>query len=1679
MKTSAKRKYIETHRKNGRPQAHRLLFISLAAILCAAPLLSSDAAAATYYLDAANGDDANPGTSDQPWRTLGKAREAVAGGDTIIVYEGSYGSYIARGYSSATVDIRSDWLTWRAAPGEQPRLSRILLDNQNGPYNIFLRFDGFVIEAQAGARAAVEVRGSEYFQLLNCDVIGRGASQTSYGFYGWNNSGNITIEGCTFSGGDNTGRFEGFGHAIYVPGADNVAIANNEIRQFWHYGIGASCLNVTISGNNIHKTGGDGIFLGSGGGPTVIEDNRVHDLYLYTPELTETATSTTWSSDGTVMSNPGASWGVDAPFSWVNNVEIRIVSGDNVRTGDHEVVVAAVSANTITLSKSIKSDPTGPAPSNVDYYFIDKTHGDLMQFAAGAATNNVTIRGNEFYDCYGQIWWLNPHATSVNSTGWLIENNLCWNDYTDADTEGGGTVLVGKTDGTVIRNNTFIGRLYLSSSTNLELHSNVVSYWVEGTETIAAEDYNYVNRGPTSLTGANSVLLHSGMSNDDWNDTEFRAQFADYSTGDFSPTANSALIDRGDPSNSATIDITGAVRSGTPDIGCYEYGAGESEPLSSDAPVLEPIGNKEVFEAEELAFTISATDPDGDTVTYSLHNPPARAELDPSTGAFSWTPAYDQAGTYGVTFVASDGTNEDSETITISVWNAGRPPELTSIGDRSGSEGVPISLELSASDPDGDALTYSGQNLPDGATLSDQTFSWTPGYTQAGSYDVTFSVSDGALDDSETVTLTIANTNRSPSFTSTADQSVEESAALNFTVSATDSDGDPLTYSASGLPSGATFSDASFAWTPDFDQEGSYSVTFTASDGAAQDSQTVGITVSNSNRAPVFAPVSDQSVSENAQLSFSVSATDADGDAVIYSAASLPNGASFSNQTFTWTPTYTQAGTYTASFVAGDGQDQTTESVTISVSNVNRAPALAAIGDQAFSENTAGGFTLSASDPDNDTLTYSSSSLPTGANLSGGTFTWTPGYTQAGTYSVTLTVSDGQAEDSETVTLTVSNTNRAPYFGDTPDRTVSENASLNFSVSATDTDGDSLSYSATNLPAGATFSGRTFDWTPTYAQAGTYSVQFTADDGQDQTSQTVGIVVDNVNRAPVLASIGSQSIDENSALSFPISASDADGETVTYSALNLPSGAALSGGTFTWTPTYEQAGSYQITFIADDGTDQDSELVTVTVANVNRPPVLDTIGARAVAEDSLLTFSVSASDPDGQQITYSASGLPDGATFADGVFRWTPSYEQAGAYSVTFSAGDGAATDVETVALTVEHVNRAPVLSAIANQTVTENTALSFSVSASDPDGDDVTITAGSLPAGATFSAESFAWTPTYEQAGSYELTFTASDGSAADTETVTVTVGNTNRPPELLAIGDKSTDEDAALTFTVTADDPDGDTITYSAQDLPDGAGFSANQFSWTPTYLQEGNHTVTFVASDGQAQDSQAVVISVGNVNRAPVLTEIADQSVSENTQLSFAVSATDPDGDAVSYAASDLPTGAAFAGTTFAWTPTYEQAGVFNVTFSASDGDLTDSQTVAIAVGNANRAPVLGELSDQTVDEETTLSFAVTATDADSDTLDLTASDLPDGATFANQAFNWTPRPDQADATYDVLFVASDGDLQDTQTVRITVNSVDTTAPVVSRTSPAAEAIQAPLNSLVIIDRKSTRLNSSHYS
>jgi len=182
-------------------------------------------------------------------------------------------------------------------------------------------------------------------------------------------------------------------------------------------------------------------------------------------------------------------------------------------------------------------------------------------------------------------------------------------------------------------------------------------------------------------------------------------------------------------------------------------------------PVLNPIGSKSADEGTPLTFTVTASDPDGDNLTFSASNVPTGASFNPSTRVFSWTPAFGDAGNYDVTFtVTDDGTpaESDSEVVTITVGNVNRPPVLDPIGSKSVAEGDPLSFTISASDPDGDALTFNASNLPLGATFDavTRTFSWTPNYGAAGNYNVQFTVTDNgspAESDLEIVTIMVVD----------------------------------------------------------------------------------------------------------------------------------------------------------------------------------------------------------------------------------------------------------------------------------------------------------------------------------------------------------------------------------------------------------------------------------------------------------------------------------------------------------------------------------------------------------------------------------------------------------------------------------------------------------------------------------------------------------------------------------------------------------------------------------------------------------------------------------------------------------------------------------------------------------------------------------------------------------
>lgn len=268
-----------------------------------------------------------------------------------------------------------------------------------------------------------------------------------------------------------------------------------------------------------------------------------------------------------------------------------------------------------------------------------------------------------------------------------------------------------------------------------------------------------------------------------------------------------------------------------------------------------------------------------------------------------------------------------------------------------------------------------------------------------------------------------------------------------------------------------------------------------------------------------------------------------------------------------------------------------------------------------------------------------------------------------------------------------------------------------------------------------------------------------------------------VNRPPVFASIGDKTVDEGRLLEFSVTATDADNNPLIYIAENLPSQATFVNQTFSWAPTYTQFGTYRVRFVVSDGQDSDSETITVTVNNVNGPPVFVPIGNKTVKRGKHLQFKVNALDPDGDKVTYDILNRPKGAFFLrkNGWFFWRPGVHQAGDFLVTFVATDKYGNKgFGTVTITVP--NAAPVLKPIGNKTVNQGKRLQFDVGAVDPDGDRVTYNIVNKPAGANFNERTgrFSWKLKPTQAGDFIVTFIARDTCGAqDTQTITITVFN------------------------------------------------------------------------------------------------------------------------------------------------------------------------------------------------------------------------------------------------------------------------------------------------------------------
>ncbi len=943
-------------------------------------------------------------------------------------------------------------------------------------------------------------------------------------------------------------------------------------------------------------------------------------------------------------------------------------------------------------------------------------------------------------------------------------------------------------------------------------------------------------------------------------------------------------------------------------------------------PVIFPTADKVVAENQRIEFKVRGMDPDDNPVGFTANFIPEGAVFNEKDTLFSWTPSFEQSGKYeGIILTATEKTQTklfSRDTVTINVTNTNRAPALPVTGNYAVDENKELAFIVNKpTDPDVEddgKLKVTAASLPEGSTFAttlDETamvFKWTPTYEQSGVYTVSFVVKDeGGLTDTKQSVITVNHINRPPIFAELAPaMTVDENKLLSFTVQASDldkEDAGKLEYAGFNLPGGAAFDKTTqtLSWTPSYEQSGKYEgIYFIVKDPSGlSDTVFTSVTVNHVNRPPFFATVTAQQVDEVKTLAFKLSASDADVEdegKVTIKAANIPQGATYAEatRTLTWTPTYDQSGDYTAVFTATDGAGATDElSIPVKVMNINRPPAIAAIAPQAVDENK----------------------------------------------EFLLVLPEGTDPDKE--------------------------------------DAGKLTYTIENMPQGASFdaTSRTVKWTPTYEQSGVYDgIKVTVKDVLGLTAAaTFKITVKHINRPPVLDAIADQAIDETKPLQFRVKGSDPDKEDagkLVITAENVPTGAtaAVYEGVmvFNWTPTYEQSGEYSVTFkISDPDKLTDTKTAKIVVTNINRLPKLAVIPAATGDENKAAKFTIPAAEDldkeDAGKLVYSVEGLPEGAAFdaSSRTISWTPTYEQSGAYAVKVTVTDVlGGKDTKTLDIKINHINRPPVMNQISAQTGNENEKLSLTVEVSDPDKEDqnrLTVTAEGAPQGAVFNAQarSLTWTPTYDQSGDYKTTFKVADPAGlSDSKAASITIKNVNRKPMLGQLTNQKGTENQAMTFTVTASDPDkedANKVSTSVDGLPDGASFSGGKFSWTPNYEQAGDHTVTFKAKDGEGlEDSKAVTISVSNVNRAPKLGGLSNQSGKEGSSISFSASASDEDkNDKLTFSMTGAPAGASMSSDgSFSWSPGVGQAGTYTITVKVTDGTASDTKTCTITVEKA---------------------------------------------------------------------------------------------------------------------------------
>ncbi len=855
--------------------------------------------------------------------------------------------------------------------------------------------------------------------------------------------------------------------------------------------------------------------------------------------------------------------------------------------------------------------------------------------------------------------------------------------------------------------------------------------------------------------------------------------------------------------------------------------------------------------------TLSAIDPDGGTFanhTFTLVAGSGDADNDRFSISGNKLQLkqnevvnFESQPSYAVRVSVFDGANTVEQTLTVTATDVNEAPGLpslspSSIAENANTSAGPVEIgTLSATDPDSGAFANhtftlvagSGDGDNDRFSISGSKLQLkqneTVNFESQSSYAVRVKVFDGANTVEQTLTVAVTDVNEAPGLPNLSPSSIAENANTSAgpveigTLSATDPDGGVFANHTFTLVAGSGDADNNrFSIsgnklqlkqneTVNFESQPSYAVRVSVFDGANTVEQTLTVTVTDVNEAPGLPSLSPSTIVENTNTSAgpveigTLLATDPDSGAFAHHMFTLVAGSGDAdNGRFSIsgnklqlkqneTVNFETQPSYAVRVNVFDGANTVEQTLTVTVADVNETPGLPSVSPSSIVENTntsAGPVdigTLSAIDPD------------------GGEFA---------NHTFTLVAGSGDADN---------------------DR---------FSIG-----GNKLQLKRNE--------------TVNFESQPSYEVRVNVFDGANTVEHALTVTVTDVNEAPGLPGLSPSSLAENTNTSAgpvevgTLSAIDPDGGVFANHSFTLvaESGDAdnnrfsISGNKLRLkqneTVNFESQPSYTVRVNVFDGANTVEQTLTVTVTDVNEAPGLPGLSPSSIVENTNTSAgpvdigTLSAIDPDGGAFAnhsftlVAGSGDADNDRFSIGGNKLqlkqneTVNFETQPSYTVRVSVFDGANTVEQTLTVTVTDVNEAPGLPGLSPSSIAENTNTSAglvdigTLSAIDPDGGAFANHTFTLVAGSgdvdndrfSISGNKLQLkqneTVNFETQPSYTVRVSVFDGANTVEHTLTVAVTDVNEAPTL-DDGSAETSEDDPVAFALSANDPDGDPLTF-----------------------------------------------------------------------------------------------------------------------------------------------------------------------------------------------------------------------------------------------------------------------------